>query len=298
MRFEVYIMDTVLNDSDLVLEIGSGSSPWKRSDVLLDRFYIDKTGQRGKGSLFTDDRPMIVAAGERLPFKDKSFDYIYCNHVIEHAEDLETMLSEMSRVGKAGFIECPNPLLERVLDEAHHNWYVSNVNNILIASRKTAINNVTTDHDRFYFQMMSHHFIIRNYWKYFVTRLEWKNEIKYEIYDEVNIVFHKHVIDVNIDNIVQGHVEKVLRKAWKDAFKEKLKKKIKMVPFSNGLIGLYRKLRKKMASSRKIRVNNHRLGQILVCPYCHGEIKKLESSYDCSECEREYRIKSDIPVFL
>ena len=107
-------------DDALVLEIGSGSSPWERSDVLLDRFYVDDTGQRGGNDLYLDQRPMIVASGEKLPFRDKSFDFIYCNHVIEHALDIGAMLDEMSRVAKAGYLECPNPALEKILDQDQH----------------------------------------------------------------------------------------------------------------------------------------------------------------------------------
>lgn len=49
---------------------------------------------------------------ERLPFEDKSFDFIYCRHVIEDMYNPFLLLSEMSRVGKAGYIETPSPSAE------------------------------------------------------------------------------------------------------------------------------------------------------------------------------------------
>ena len=49
---------------------------------------------------------------ERLPFPDKMFDFCYCRHVIEDLYDPALVLSEMSRVSKAGYIETPSPMAE------------------------------------------------------------------------------------------------------------------------------------------------------------------------------------------
>ena len=75
---------------------------------------------------------------EPLPFPDKSFDFIYCRHVVEDFVYPDLVLSEMNRVGKAGFIETPSPLVEltRGIDGCpqsekyrgyiHHKWLVWN----------------------------------------------------------------------------------------------------------------------------------------------------------------------------
>jgi SAM-dependent methyltransferase len=39
---------------------------------------------------------------EAIPFTDNSFDVIFCNHVLEHVENLDTALSELFRVLKPG----------------------------------------------------------------------------------------------------------------------------------------------------------------------------------------------------
>jgi len=291
-------MKYVPGSKDLILEVGSGSNPWTRSDVLLDRFYVDETGQRGKGDLFVDSRPMLVAAGERLPFKDKVFDYVYCNHVIEHAEDLVSMLKEMSRVGKKGFIECPNPVLERILNEKHHNWYVSNVEETLMIVRKTPENNITTEVDKFYFHMMGDHFIVRQYWDHFVTRLEWSGEIRFELLENVDTLLAKYQIEDGLKEKVNIKLERVLRKAWKDAVKVKIKRKIQKLPFGNIATGLARKIRKIKTSKVQVRFDKKDLLDILACPYCHQELTRLDSRYRCGGCGREYQIKDSIPVFL
>ena len=71
--------------TDLVLEIGSGNNPNPRSDILCDR-YIHDNNQRAGEFAAVIDRPLVVADGYRLPFKDKTFDYVICSHILEHME--------------------------------------------------------------------------------------------------------------------------------------------------------------------------------------------------------------------
>lgn len=42
------------------------------------------------------------AVAEKLPFKDKQFDFIYCWQVLEHVQDLKKSIEEMCRVTKKG----------------------------------------------------------------------------------------------------------------------------------------------------------------------------------------------------
>ncbi|MBA3374993.1 MAG: methyltransferase domain-containing protein [Actinobacteria bacterium] len=53
----------------------------------------------------------VTADGLRLPFADDSFDVVHSNAVIEHVgeqEDQERFVTELVRVGRAGFITTPN----------------------------------------------------------------------------------------------------------------------------------------------------------------------------------------------
>ncbi len=56
------------------------------------------------------DRPTMIAFGERLPFKDGSFDFVIASHVLEHSAEPEKFLSESQRVRKAGYIKVPDAL--------------------------------------------------------------------------------------------------------------------------------------------------------------------------------------------
>lgn len=50
---------------------------------------------------------------EALPFKDKSFDYAYACHVLEHVTDPERACSEAMLVARSGYIETPDPFYDQ-----------------------------------------------------------------------------------------------------------------------------------------------------------------------------------------
>ena len=94
-----------LSPTDRVLEIGPGYVPFPRADEFVDA----KTNLPGvpKERLHNIDLNR-----EKLPFPDKSFDFIYCRHVIEDMYSPFLLLEEMGRVGKRGYIEMPSPTAE------------------------------------------------------------------------------------------------------------------------------------------------------------------------------------------
>ena len=131
-----------IGPDDLVLDVGSGHNPDPRSDILCDRYIEDDT-ERG-GSIRVD-RPLIVADGHNLPFKDKAFDYVIASHIIEHMDDPARFCSELQRVAKRGFIASPTELAEHMFYWSFHKWYVNKVNNRLILHPKADVPNIFGD---------------------------------------------------------------------------------------------------------------------------------------------------------
>lgn len=86
-----------------VLEIGPGYVPFPRATMFVDYRPIPVPDDKNI-SIDLDVTP--------LPFPDKSFDFIYCRHVIEDLYNPFLLLNEMSRVGKSGYIETPSPIAE------------------------------------------------------------------------------------------------------------------------------------------------------------------------------------------
>lgn len=99
-----------IKSTDKVLEIGPGDSPFHRSDVLLELEYDkveDRIKQFGHTKTLVSNKQIVYYDGKSFPFADKSFDYVICSHVLEHVNDVPFFLSEIFRVGKAGYFEYP-----------------------------------------------------------------------------------------------------------------------------------------------------------------------------------------------
>ncbi len=87
-----------------VLEIGPGFVPFPRASMFVD--------YRDLPNISPDKKVSVDLAAEPLPFGDKSFDFVYCRHVLEDMYNPFPLLAEMGRVAKAGYIETPSPIAE------------------------------------------------------------------------------------------------------------------------------------------------------------------------------------------
>ena len=108
----------------LVLDVGSGDKPHWRADVLarpLRRRRVRRSALRpGRGRI---SRPLFDADAAAMPFADKVFDYVVCSHVLEHVPDPAAVVAEMTRVGRAGYIEVPEAASAKILDFPSHLWW-------------------------------------------------------------------------------------------------------------------------------------------------------------------------------
>jgi SAM-dependent methyltransferase len=106
---------------DLVLDVGSGGHPHSTSDILVERFLEDTEGHR-RIAHAVRNRPLVCADIHSLPFKDKAFDYVICNQVIEHVDDPAAALNELARVGRRGFLSVPSEFMEFICPVPTHRW--------------------------------------------------------------------------------------------------------------------------------------------------------------------------------
>ena len=119
----------------IVLDVGSGHNPFIRADVLLEKHLGDSTERSGVNVKKTRQK-LVVGDVQLMPFPDKSFDYIIASHIAEHVEDPEVFCKELMRVGKAGYIETPGKIGEKILTETFHRWYVYKKRDKLIFEKK------------------------------------------------------------------------------------------------------------------------------------------------------------------
>ncbi len=99
-----------LKDGDSILEVGIGTGV--HAKYILDRENIKFTGvdislqmlQRSRKYLdeYKDNVSLIAADGIALPFRNDSFDAVFCNATLHHLIDPFTGLKEMYRIIKPG----------------------------------------------------------------------------------------------------------------------------------------------------------------------------------------------------
>ena len=82
----------------MILDVGCGSKA--RGDVNVDLLVPDSL--RGWNRNISAIKNFVKADVRALPFKDRSFDFVFCSHVIEHLDDEWEGINELKRVSKIG----------------------------------------------------------------------------------------------------------------------------------------------------------------------------------------------------
>jgi SAM-dependent methyltransferase len=98
-------VDFDIEPGQRVLDIGSGGYPFPYATVLTDRFVDNAPNRRER--LVTMNKLFVVSDVHELPFCSKSFDFVYCSHMLQCVKDPLAACREVMRVGKRGYIETP-----------------------------------------------------------------------------------------------------------------------------------------------------------------------------------------------
>lgn len=128
--------DIKIKRRDRVLEIGSGHNPSYRSNVIVEKFVESNYHRSGNVKLYPH-QTFVNADGEDLPFKDKEFDYVICNQVLEHVNDPVKFINEQCRVAKRGYMETPSLIGELLFPKASHKWVVLEIDEKLVLYEKS-----------------------------------------------------------------------------------------------------------------------------------------------------------------
>jgi len=144
-----------------ILDVGGGDQPLMYATHILDiqRFPEDNQYRQGMMGGGEDSQRRFSKetwvqhdiCNYPWPFKDNEFDFIWCTQTLEDIRDPIGACKEMTRVAKAGYINCPGKLAElsspisAYLDADkyngywHHRWLVSkNEKDVLIFEPKHA----------------------------------------------------------------------------------------------------------------------------------------------------------------
>jgi SAM-dependent methyltransferase len=290
-----------IQKSDLVLELGSGDNPNPRSMVLVDKFF-EPTPHRKNTPMKLDGRPIIIADAEQLPFRDKSFDYVICAHIIEHIPNVEIALKEIMRVAKAGYIETPSVFAEHIVGKHEiHLWNLLTDGETLFLNRKTESNRNNLNTEEIFDNLFSDLF-----WEYsdvFFVKFEWKDSIRYSIIGDEEVSLLCSSLVKKWKNVMHHPTEfdskrlkwhyNLLKREIKNRFKQKLPSPLRewLVNFENNKTQLSRR-------SQAGLVNREQLNSMLCCPRCHGTMTLNNLRFTCQSCNQVYEERFGAMDFL
>jgi SAM-dependent methyltransferase len=254
--------------SALVLEVGSGGSPYFRANVLIDAYA--ETRERHWAPFITD-RPSVLGMGEALPFRDKSFDFVIASHVLEHSADPESFLRELQRVAKAGYIETPDAFMERINPYWDHRSEVTVRDGVLEVRKKSSWcpdSELVDLYEERAKGLIAGSVIPSNPFT-FHTRFYWIDQIPFRV---VNPEVNANWAPPKMKHTTQ--------------LQSSLRAKL-------GRLGL--SIARRLLSQRK-RNRKIKLVEILQCPACKSTKLKLNDSVvSCVGCGKQYDVVAGVP---
>ena len=267
-----------IDSKALVLDVGSGGNPFPRSDVLLDRLTGD---DHRNGESMMIDRTCVFGDAARMPFKDNAFDFVIASHILEHMSHPEIFISELQRVGKAGYIETPNALFERLQPFHIHCLEIVKTGDTLhIYKKNRAV------HDTF---LGTRNLLSANSplgqlmfqkAKLFHVEHLWHKNIKFKIHNpEVSCDWIEEINESSeIGEVKNSYIVDVVEQSgWRD--------------FGMAVLNAFHSFK------RKKRLKNFDLISILACPKCLGDLSESGELLTCKKCNNEYPFKNGIPDF-
>lgn len=105
MQQFVHLFD--ITDQTRVLDVGGSLLNWTTVPIQPQLTILNLPGDSGGPH---EGAQWVLGDGLHLPFKDKSFDVVYSNSVIEHVGNFANqceLANEIMRVGKAYYVQTP-----------------------------------------------------------------------------------------------------------------------------------------------------------------------------------------------
>ena len=165
------------NNNWKILDIGCGIEANKYATTLCD--IVDYTDYHKNRNFIQLD-----INKDRLPFKDKEFDFVFSSHVMEHIKNVEFFISELERIAKKGYLELPTKLEDNFCFEnrTDHIWqidYDDIESKILISERFEFFHPI--------FSVNTAQKFRETFRSSMVFELYWENKIDYEIIKNQNL---------------------------------------------------------------------------------------------------------------
>ena len=202
-RTSINIVNKILEKESnwKVLDIGCGYTANKNANTIADVQDLSK---------FYKDRNFIKITNDKLPFKDKEFDFVISSHVIEHVENFEFFIKELERISNKGYIELPTRFADNLIFENKNDhiwWFIfDDENNQLIASKKNQLIEP-------FLNVSTGKIFEKSFRESFVLELMWNNSIEYKIDDKIrNNNFKK----ISFFKLIKKYLSKKIRSLIKN----------------------------------------------------------------------------------
>jgi len=227
--------------------------------------------------MMIDGRSTVFGDAKTMPFKDKAFDFVIASHILEHIAEPEVFIRELQRVGKAGYIETPNAIFERLYPHPIHCLEVVCIDGQLrIYKKKEGVEDpflgtqrILKDDPKWakFFHEAPDMFHVRYYWEGSIDYVILNPEVSCEWIERIND-----------ESGAGGAKESYMleQRGWRELGQSVLKQWY--------------------AFRRSRRLKDFQLKDILACPECHGELREEGENLTCIACSRAYPL-SPVPDF-
>ena len=134
------LLDLRITPGMKVLDVGGGGGTSRFATHVIDQmtYEIWQREWKPESVMISLQNWIVQDVCDRKPwpFPDNFFDFVICSHILEDIRDPVWVCEEMSRVGKAGYVEVPSFLLEltrgmnpsirgrKWVGYLHHRWLV------------------------------------------------------------------------------------------------------------------------------------------------------------------------------
>ena len=259
---------TPVGPEALVLEVGSGGNPYPRANVLLDAY---ETSRERHWAPLASDRPTVLGFVENLPFRSQAFDFVIAAHVLEHSPQPAAFIGELERVAKAGYIEVPDALLERLNPYRDHRLEITCRNQTLVIRKKASWRDdpVVVDLYEDRVKPLLTRQLVPRFPFDFHVRYYWENRVSFQVVNpEVDASWPAPVVDAATASGSAGaKVRRFLREALRGVLSQRAR---------NASIDLLPLLR---------------------CTVCHGTDLQREAQHlNCTGCGATFPVRNGVPV--
>lgn len=272
-----------ISSDAVVVDLGCGHMPNMRANILADKFIVDDAERQQP--LAIDERPFVVCDALHLPFQANSVDYIICSHLAEHVEQPEALFAELSRVARAGYIECPGRVREILHGWEFHRWYVEVRDDQLIFEEKPRKLHDVELHDWFSRQFEND----REFERFFVDNMERLGLVTaYDWVDQIKSVVRR---------LPGSSWERIAASLEASAAitKKEFASQLKRTP--RRILSRNERLKSRLAKIARRQSDPGafaRLRSILCCPKCKGDLADVSEGLLCGSCNANFPVVGNV----